>query len=175
MTKPKFVHTLVATLVVSLSFTFASQARSMSEDEYAFLEKNINSEYRAAKNRCLLLSLNAQAQCVAVAKDKKNTSRLELDKSYKSKVSTRSDSLNDKADADYLDALQKCERKYVEDKGLCKKIAKNIRDNEIDNINARKGITLPRPDLLTGDQLDNSNSTKIDKGLSIDFKKTRAM
>jgi hypothetical protein len=175
MTKPKFAYALVVVCMVSLCSAFSSQAKSMSEDEYAFLEKNINSDYRVAKNKCLLLAVNVQAQCVAVVKDKKNTSKLELDKNYRSKVSARNDSFGNKPETDYSVALQKCEGKYVEDKELCKKIAKNILDNEIENTHKRKGQNLPRPDLLTGDQIDKSDSVKSGTGLSGDSKKTRAM
>lgn len=175
MTKPEFSHTLIAVFIVSLCFAFSSPAKSMSEDEYAFLEKNINSDYRVAKNKCLLLAVNVQAQCVAAVKDKKINSKLALDKNYRSKVSARSGSAGDKAEADYLAAVQKCEDKYVEDKALCKKIAKNILDNEIDNTHKRKGQSMPRPDLLTGDQIDNSDSVTTDKGFAKDLKKTRAM
>lgn len=73
-------------LAVGLSFSMGVMAKSMTDDEYKFLDKNLGAEYRAAKNRCLSLSGDANEMCLVEARKNKNMAKHNLDAQYKDNV-----------------------------------------------------------------------------------------
>ncbi len=87
----KNLNISVIALAVGFFFSMGVMAKSMSDDEYKFLDKNIGAEYRVAKNRCLSLAGNANDKCVAEAREKKNIAKQNLDIQYKAIVTKPSE------------------------------------------------------------------------------------
>lgn len=160
-------------LVVGLIFSLAATAKSMSSNEYKFLEKNIEVEFTSAKTRCNSLLGVAIDRCLTEAESIRNVSKTELDAKYKRFVSTQSDPRIAKADSDNLLAMQKCNSKTDSDELICERHAKVARKKELDNANAQMGMTLPKADSQSNKWLSNSSSMPVIDDLTPIFKKSR--
>ena len=89
-------------LATGLTFSLAATAESISDDKYKFLEKNIETEFTAAKLRCNSLSSVNIDRCISEAESIRNASKVELDARYKGFISSKSDPQIAKSDSSYL-------------------------------------------------------------------------
>lgn len=120
----KNIKISVLSLAIGLAMSTGAMAESMSKDQYKSLEKDIDTEYKAAKTVCESLAGNANDICVAEAKGKMNIAKAELEYNYKPTVKTMYKARVAKADADYSVATQKCDDKDGNDEDVCVKEAK---------------------------------------------------
>jgi len=76
-------------LTVGLTFSINAAAKSMSEAQYKFLEKNIEVEFTAAKDRCNSVTGSVFDNCIAKAESIRKASKSELDAQRKIVVSVQ--------------------------------------------------------------------------------------
>lgn len=164
---------LAVVIAVGLTFSLGVMTKSMSDNEYQFLNKNIKTEYKAAKTRCTLLSSGENNKCVVKAVAEKKKSKAELDAKFKEPIDTQADSGIAKADSEFLVDMQKCNSKFGHGKVLCKKTARVARDKEIDNANAQMRLRLLKADLLKNEKPAYSSSMTVLDKLPSTFKKSR--
>lgn len=101
-----FTFSIVAVvLTAGLTFSLAVTAKSISDDKYKFLEKNIEVEFTAAKLRCNSLSNVNVDRCLTEAESIRNASKVELGAKYKGFISSKSDQHIAKSDSNYLVAM----------------------------------------------------------------------
>lgn len=101
-----FTFSIVAlALTAGLTFSLAVTAKSISDDKYKFLEKNIEAEFTAAKLRCNSLSSVNVDRCITEAESIRNASKIELAVKYKGFISSKSDPHIAKSDSNHLVAM----------------------------------------------------------------------
>ena len=149
-------------LAVGLAFSVGAMAESMSKEQYKSLEKNLEAEYKVAKERCNSLAGNASDICVAEAKGKMNVGKAELEANYKPTVKTRYKARVAKADADYSVAIEKCDDKAGNDKDVCVKEAKAAKVHGIADAEAMKKTTEAHKDAAT-DKRDADYVVAVEK------------
>jgi len=118
-------------LAIGLAFSVSAMAENLSKKQYASFEKNIETEYKAAKIRCDSLAGNANDICVAEAKGNRDVAEAELEAKYKPSIKNSYNVRVAKADADYSVADQKCDDKDGNDEDVCEKEAKAARIHAI--------------------------------------------
>ena len=92
-------------------------------------EERIESEYKAAKEKCDAMSGNQKDICIAEAKGKERVAKAENDaKTAKDHAKAQARVERVKADADYDVAKQKCQENKGNEKDVCLKQAKADRD-----------------------------------------------
>jgi hypothetical protein len=109
---------------ISLSFSVAAMADSMSKSEYNADKNNIQAEYKSAKAICGQYKSNAKDICVAEAKGKENVALAELEATYQPGPKASYNVLIARAEADYSVAKQKCDEMAGNSKDVCVKEAK---------------------------------------------------
>lgn len=143
-------------LAIGLAFSVGVMAESMSKEQYKYLEKNLEAEYKAANARCDSLAGNANDICVAQAKGNMNITKSELAANYKPSVKTRYDASSAKADADYSVAIVKCNDKAGNNKDVCVKEATASKSHEI--ADAMDQIRTSKPDAIANEQPADTNA-----------------
>jgi hypothetical protein len=120
--------TRLSTFIVStigIAFSAAAIAvPNMSNSEYQATKDSITAEYQAAKERCDMLTGNANDICVAEAQGKERVARAELEARFKPNAKNRYDASIAKAEADYKVAKEKCDDLGGNEKDVCLKGAK---------------------------------------------------
>jgi hypothetical protein len=147
---------LALALVIGLAFSVDAMDKSMSTNQYKFLEKNLDAEYKAANARCDSLAGNANDICVAQAKANMNITKTELEANYKPSVKSRYDASSAKADADYSVAIVKCDDKAGNNKDVCVKEAKAAKSHEI--ADAMDRIKTSKPDAMANEKPADTNA-----------------
>jgi len=168
-------YIFVTLLAINTSTSSIAIAKSMTDNEYQFLESSIEAEYRTAKTRCTPLLGDANKQCLAQAKVIKNKANSELEIIRKEDVSTQSSPRIAKADSEYLVAMHHCNSKTSSNKILCEKNAKSVWDKEIKNAKKLMRMEIPTIEQLQDDHQSNLNSMKIMNQLPSSFAKSRSM
>jgi hypothetical protein len=161
------------TLFLGLVLVIFSNSKHMTEDEYKFLENNIEVEFAAEKFQCNSTSSFLIELCIVDFKFTRIASKTELDEKYKGVFNAQSDSRIRKADSDYLLAMQKCNSKVSTDKLMCERNAKIARQKEIDNANAQMKMQLPKAETQLNKRSTKSNAMPMIDDLSSIFKKSR--
>jgi hypothetical protein len=86
-------------LAVCIIFSINAVAKSMTDTEYKFLKKNIETEFNSAKIRCSSTSTVEFAKCISAAESVREASMKELEARRKILVSIQSDSHTAKTEA----------------------------------------------------------------------------
>ncbi|MEQ1592534.1 MAG: hypothetical protein ABL892_09115 [Thiobacillaceae bacterium] len=120
----KTLNLNVIALAISLAFTTAAMAQSMSKTDYKAGKNKISAEYKLAKTNCDLLSGNPKDICVAEAKGNEKVALADLEASYKPSREHRYDASLAKAKADYAVAMERCDDNAGNAKDVCVKEAK---------------------------------------------------
>lgn len=110
--------------VISLSFSAAAMANTMSKAEYKAAKENIQVEYKSAKAGCDRFTANANDVCMAEAKGRKNVDLAELEAKYQPSSKAGYEVRIAKAEADYSVANEKCDELGGNTKDVCVKKAK---------------------------------------------------
>lgn len=111
-------------VAISLAFSAAATAQSMSKAEFKSGRDAIAANYKASIAACSPMSGNARDLCKAKAKGEQNVAKAELDARYAPSDKNRYAASVAKAKADYVMAAEKCDDKSGEDKKVCVKDAK---------------------------------------------------
>lgn len=116
----------VIAAALALGFTGAVQAQSKADRKvHNADEERIESEFKAAKERCDAMQGNRKDVCVAEAKAKERVAKAENDaKNAKDRTQAQAKVEGVKADAAYDVARQRCQEKKGNEKDVCMKDAK---------------------------------------------------
>ena len=113
-------------LAVSLAFSTAATAQSVSKDDYEAVKDKIAAEYKLAKASCDSLSGNPNDICMAGAKGNEKVALAELEAGYKPTSETRYQARVARAEADYEVAKERCDDRAGNTKDVCMKEAKSV-------------------------------------------------
>jgi len=125
----KFKFTILAA-ALALGFTGAARAADKADRKvHNADEERIESEYKAAKEKCDAMTGNQKDICVSEAKANERVAKAEND-AKTAKDATRAQARVErvKADAAYDVAKQKCQEQSGNEKDVCMKDAKAERD-----------------------------------------------
>jgi hypothetical protein len=111
-------------LSIGLALSAGALAGSMSNDQHDFKEKNIDTDYKVAKEVCGSLTGNANDICGAEAKGKMDIAKAELEHNFKPTGKTLYNMRITNAEAEYSVAIQKCDDKDGNVESVCEKEAK---------------------------------------------------
>jgi hypothetical protein len=114
----------VITLVIGLALSSGAGAASMSEDQYKAEKDSISAAYKSAKENCKSMSGNAKDICMAEATGKEKVAKAELEANYKPSGKARRKVMEEKVEADYKIAMEKCDDQGGNLKDVCVKEAK---------------------------------------------------
>ena len=117
-----------ALLTLTLASACVAQAVTMSRAEHNTAEETIEASYKADRNACNIQSGNAKDVCAKQAKAKEKVAKSELQASYTGKASDKNKLRIVKADTAYDVAKEMCDDKSSNDKDVCIKEAKAVRD-----------------------------------------------
>jgi hypothetical protein len=120
----------LAAAALALAFAgpvFAADA--MSKDEVKAEKERIDTEYKAARDKCKDMKGNEKDVCMAEAKGQHNVAKAELEAKQKDTPKARYNVATAKADADYNVAKEKCDDMKGKEKKQCEKDAKAARDS----------------------------------------------
>jgi len=113
----------VLALTIGLALSTGAIAESMSKDQHDFKEKNIDTDYKVAKEKCDSLAGNANDICGAQAKGKMDIAKAELEHDFKPTGKTLYNMRVTNAEAEYSVAIQKCDDKDGNVESVCEKEA----------------------------------------------------
>lgn len=126
------MKTLSPARFVFLTLTLVSasvlQAATMSRAELSAAEERIEATYKADRNACKIHGGNAKDVCEQQAKAAEKVARAELQATYTGKASDQREVRIVKADTAYDVAKEMCDDKSGNDKDVCIKEAKAVRD-----------------------------------------------
>lgn len=111
-------------LAVASSCLFAAQAGAMTKDEYKAAKEKIEATYKADKATCDPMKDNAKDVCMKEAKGKENVAKAELEQQYKPSDSHARKVEEEKVEAMYSVAKEKCDDQKGSEKSACEKQAK---------------------------------------------------
>ena len=121
--------TLIAAALALGTASFAQAADKADRKVHSADEDRIESEYKAAKEKCDAMTGNQKDICVAEAKGKERVAKAENDaKNAKDSARAHARVERVKADAAYDVAKQKCQEQKGNEKDVCMKDAKAERD-----------------------------------------------
>lgn len=121
----------VSALVVGFVFSAGAMADGMTKRQYQFLEKNIETEYAAARKACKSRVGNALDICIVQANGRMNVARAELEAGYDPSTRNRYKAREAAISANYAVAIEKCDDASDNSRGTCVKHAKSARTHEI--------------------------------------------
>lgn len=111
-------------LAVASSCLFASQANALTKDEYKAEKDKIQASYKVDKAKCDALKNNAQDVCEKEAKGREKVALAELEQQYQPTDRHARSVQEEKIDATYQVAKEKCDDLKGDAKNLCVKQAK---------------------------------------------------
>lgn len=106
----------------------ATQASAMTGDEYKAAKATIEASYKTDKAQCAPMKDNAKDVCEKEAKGKENVAKAELEQQYKPSASHARKAAEEKVDATYEVAKEKCDDQSGDAKSACVKMAKADQD-----------------------------------------------
>lgn len=147
---------------LSTSFLITSaMAKTMTKDQYQFLEKNLEFEYTSAKDKCDVLKDNANDICSVQANTKRSVSKAILKASFEPTLENQVNARIAIAEADYAVAVEICDE--AKDKSVCINQANVIKDQAIADARAVNKTSQLNPSL----QLDKyKNRILVNKTLA---------
>ncbi|WP_077035540.1 hypothetical protein [Pelomonas sp. KK5] len=132
---------LAASLMACAPFAMA-----MDHAEYSAAKTRISDAYKADKASCKSLAHNAKDVCMEEAKAKDKVAKAELEHDYSGKESDWVKVLKTRAETGYDVAKEKCDDRAGNDKDVCVKEAKAVRDSALADAKAGKKIHDARAD-----------------------------
>ena len=126
------VAVVTATAVVfCIAFFNGANADGMSSGKYQVPEKNLITQYQAAKVRCDPLFGNAKALCDAKAEEARNVLKAELEVSLTPTTENRHDANMIRADVAFAIVKEQCDSMKDAEQDACEKVAKESHAPEI--------------------------------------------
>ena len=119
------LKTAISLFAISAIFAIPALAASdMSKDTYERAKDRIETDYKAAAQRCASMSGNAKDICQAETKGREKAAKAEAYAAYKGTDKAAADALIVHADAEYAVAKEKCNDLNGNAKNVCVKEAK---------------------------------------------------
>lgn len=114
----------LATLLVALCCAHVGAGFAMTKDEHKAKKESIETEYKAAHEKCKSLKANAKDVCEAEAKGMQKVANAELEAQYKPGTKADAHVRDVKADAAYNVSKEKCDDLSGNARSVCVKDAK---------------------------------------------------
>jgi hypothetical protein len=127
--------TLAALLAAPLS-----QAASMAKADYKSGKTSIGAAYKADQSACAAYAGNARDICREEARAKEKVARAQLEFDYSGKTNDQRRVHVARAESNYAVAKERCDDKAGNDKDVCVKEAKALRDKTLADIKLGKAI-----------------------------------
>ncbi|MHB8828688.1 MAG: hypothetical protein ACYC6Q_04030 [Syntrophales bacterium] len=134
------------TLAVGLALSSSASAANMSKKEYNTQKAGITAAYEFDKDNCKSMSGNAKDICMAEATGKEKVSKAELEANYKPSAKARRKVRDEKVEADYKVAIEKCDDMGDNLKDVCVKEAKAAMKSAKADAKANKKVSEARKD-----------------------------
>ena len=150
------------TLAIGLALSSGASAANMSKDEYVAAKDSIAAAYKSDKDNCKSMSGNAKDICMVEATGKEKVAKAELEANYKPSDKARRKVREEKVEADYKVAMEKCDDKGGNLKDVCVKEAKAAMKSAKADAKAHKKVGEARKD-VTEDKRDAEYSVAKEK------------
>lgn len=150
------------TLVIGLALSSGASAANMSKDQYKAEKDGISATYKSDQENCKSMSGNAKDICMAEASGKEKVAKAELEANYKPSSKARLKVREEKVEADYKIALEKCDDKGGNLKDVCVKEAEASMKSAKADAKANKKVGEARKD-ATKDKRDADYSVAKEK------------
>ncbi len=111
-------------LAIASSCLFATQAGAMTKEEHKAAMDKINAEQKADGTRCNAMKDNAKDICEKEAKGKEKVAKAELEQAYKPSAKNARKVEEEKVDAMFMVAKEKCDDMKGDGKDACQKEAR---------------------------------------------------
>ena len=111
-------------LALASSCLIATHASALTKDEYKIGKDKVEAEYKADKAKCDALKDNAKDVCMKEAKGKENVAKAELEQQYQPSDRHARKVEEEKVEAAYEIAKEKCDDQKGDAKDACVKQAK---------------------------------------------------
>jgi hypothetical protein len=113
-------------LMIAIASTcfVAAQANAMTKDEYKVAHEKIEADYKVAKTQCDTMKGNAKDVCQKDAKGKEDVGKADLEQQYQPSDSHARKLAEEKVNATYEVANEKCDDQSGAEKTACVKQAK---------------------------------------------------
>ncbi|MCK9365085.1 MAG: hypothetical protein M0P74_15970 [Syntrophales bacterium] len=134
------------TLAVGLALSSGASAENMSKNGYNEQKARIAATYKFDKDNCKSMSGNAKDICMAEATGKEKVAKAELEANYKPSAKARRKVREEKVEADYKVAIEKCDDKGDNLKDVCVKEAKAAMKSANADAKASKKVGEARKD-----------------------------
>ncbi len=125
-------------LAVASSFLFAGQAGAMTKEEHKAAMDKINAEQKADGAKCNQLKDNAKDVCEKEAKGKEKVAKAELQQAYQPSARHARKVQEEKVDAMFMVAKEKCDDLKGDAKNACQKDARDAERKGKADIRAMK-------------------------------------
>lgn len=142
-------------LIFCITIFNGANAESISKSKYQSLDKNLNTEYKAAKVRCEPLVGNAQALCDTKAESARDIAKAELVASFKPTIQNRYSADLVSANARFAIANEQCKGMQEVAIDACEKVAKELHSIDVVSATAQRNK-------------ENSGEIKKDKTVKLD-------
>lgn len=125
-------------LAIALACLWTAGAGAMTSDEHKTRADQIESSYKADRDKCDSLSGNAKDICVEQAKGRHKVAKAELDAQYKPSAKASYEVSEARADAAYSVAKEKCDDLSGNAKDVCVKDAKAAHTKAIEDAKVQR-------------------------------------
>ena len=138
------VAVVTATAIIfCIAFFNGANADVMSSGKFQVPEKNLITQYQAAKVRCDPLFGNAKALCDAKAEGAKDIAKAELEVSLTPTTENRYEANMIRADVAFAIVKEQCNSMKEAEQDLCEKVAKESHAREIASAKAQRDMEKP--------------------------------
>ena len=127
-------------LAIALLLAGGAHAANLSKDAYKQAKAGASATYKTEKNACDAMKDNAKDICVQEAKGHERVAKAQAEYDYTGKPKDMTKLNKVKAEATYDVAKERCDDKAGNDKDVCVKEAKAMRDKAVADVTARKEI-----------------------------------
>lgn len=135
------LFTLKATLATCAMLALPlAQAATMARADYSAAKSRASADYKADKAACASMNGNAKDICIEEAKGKEKIARAELEFAYTGKAKDESKVLTARADVAYNVAKERCDDRSGNDKDVCVREAKTMKDKTMADVKLGKKI-----------------------------------
>ncbi len=110
-------------LFFALALVVAPSAAALTPSEYGVARQNADAQYKLELEQCKSLGGNARDVCVKDAKAVRDSARADAYAAFKGTPEARAEAIEDKAEARYRAARQRCEPLGGDERGACIKRA----------------------------------------------------
>jgi hypothetical protein len=156
------LYMIAITLFIGLALSSGASAANMSKDQYKAEKESIAVAYKSDKNNCKSMSGNAKDICMAEASGKEKVAKADLEANYKPSDKARREAREEKVEAAYKVAMEKCDDQGGNLKEVCVKEAKAAMKSAKADAKSDKKVAEARKD-ATEDKRDAEYSVAKEK------------